>query len=1075
MKQPVQLPARLTAAHWLSALSLGALAAVPVACNGASSPEQSPGGAPSSTESGAVFIEDSNFGGESDSLEIVEVYWGRLVEVFGTDGAGGVVPMNENFVIGAGLISDADFTLDINLVTGAETLTIQRDVTTPEGMAQFASLLQTAEANRGPIFDNGPGGAGFFSMVPRNAALVVRFNDLLDASTITPANVRLLTGSPSVDVFEARVFADSNHGAVLDRGDGVERFFSTRVILDPAISEDDASGANPPLAVNGLGLPGSARTDVSNIELRLPSTISPSFGQTSLLRNLSGSALDVSVNGTADLDSPTDDVVRAFRSGGNTSVTADPFNGFLRDDLPPRLVGQLPASVNVLPLQDATDPNVFTLSEVTFNSTACARRPRVGDIIEQPGIFAEVIAPAAPPISGVARDIRVRLLDFPDSFAGPGDWANSGIGSATYLTSFDPIADAGLPECFMQFSPNAPNPADPNANLSVDTTVSLRFSEPMDPTSLTAFDSLTLTRIASAQSSGDFVIGEIGRSPDLRSFAFVPTMPLAHTAQQSESYFVTLGSGDMVPRDLAGNSLFGTLPRVSFSIDPSAETVRNGGRVTRFSDPDEDAPFGNAMGPLTEWTGQHFYDFQGEFIRPRPVSRFQGVADRSNAIISLMNAFPQGVQTPLSPFGCRLLHIYRYIDVGFSITDTTNYNLDVEGLNWVPANGQVTADFFPSYEIRLGHCRHAPDENIETPSLFPEFPNSGLTPAFDVQVLTPEVSPMQVVHPRDRGYQIEPGDAFTTPTGTLMLPWPINADPNNEDLLYTWRDTAIQGRGSRNNEGVDPRIVDAAGLQQQVVYGVDNVQTIGLPLLVEHRCFPAAADALGNNSLEIAFAVNSSRRPFFRTFSVGGFAAGNQIVEVDPDLETRANGGFNPAMSGAPTPGLDPNVYLGALDLVVRVSRSVSIWFSVVDPQGDTFEVPHFDRPIVEPAEEEQPSGTRVELAFRGALTITDLTNPLYGQDPRDSTIFLDSYGNHYPDEDFDLDMNPAAGQRNEDNANPTISFLNGNVWTSLDPDATENPIGIDGAQFYQVRASFIANTESSLTPSLSALALTWD
>ena len=719
---------------WLRLMSVSALALWPVACNGSSAAPLNPGGEPGSNpDGGELFITDDNFGGNSTTLRIEDMYWGRLVDVFGQDANGGAVLMNEDFVIGAGLVSDPfDYQLDVNPVTGGERLTIRRDVTDDAGLEQYIALLTAAEANRTPVFDNGPGGSGLYSMVPRNAVIAIRFNDLLDPSLVSKRTVRVLTGSPSVEPFEARVLPDPNHGGMAPDG----QFYSTRVLVDPTVSEVEAFEADPPLAVNGLGLPASIRVDLSNVEIRIPTVESPAFGQDEILRNVSGHELVVAENGTADLDSPTDDVVRAVRAGGSSATTADPHNGFLRDDIPPQLIGVQPGFIEMPPIQDVADPNVFTIPELRFDSTACARRPRIGDVIEQPGIFAEVIAPAAPPINGVVSNVRVRLVLFPPDFSGPGDWIGSALGPADYLTIFEQVADAGVAECFARFSPVAPNLAFPTVDLGVETTVGLRFSEPMDPTTLTAFDSMTLTRVPLAEGSSDYVIGAVGRSPDLRSFAFVPSMNLAHENGTSEEYFFNLRPGSLGPRDLAGNILPIQFPQVSFELNPAVSTVKNGGRVTRFSDPDEDFPFGGDMGPLTEWNGQHFYDLAGEFIRPRPVSRFQAIADRSNAIIGLMNAFPQGVQSPLSPFGCRLSHIYRYIDVGFSLTDTTNYNIDVEALNWAPANGQVTADFFPQYEMRLGHSWRAPDEKIETPSLFPEFPNSGLTPAFALLNLT---------------------------------------------------------------------------------------------------------------------------------------------------------------------------------------------------------------------------------------------------------------------------------------------------------------------------------------------------
>lgn len=1029
---------------------------------------------------GSTFLVVPSFGGQATSLAVTSMSWGRLVDVFGLDANGGELLMQEDFVVSGGLVNDPlRYELDVNPVTGAEVLTILRDVTNPGGLADFFNLLVQAEINRTPIFDNGAGGTGQFTMVPRNAAIVVEFNDLLDPALVSGETVRLLTGSPSLQPFEARIFADRNHGDFADLGGGATSdFYSTRLIIDAAVSEIDAFEVDPPIAVNGLGFPPSIRVDLSNIELRIPTQIDNAFGQEEILRNVSGHSLDIAQNGTADMASPTLDIVRGVRAGGSAGTTADPFNGFLRDQTPPKLIGSQATFIESAPLLEAGQSNIFTIPALRFNSTTCARTPQVGDVLVQPRIFAEVIEDAGSPIGGLVTDLRVRLLLYPPDFSGPEDWSTSAMGSASYLSVFDSVADAVLPECFVEFAPAGADPNQPTKDLGVGATVGLRFSEPMDPDSVTAFDSMTMTRVAAAQSSGEFVIGTISRTPDLRSFSFIPGLNLAHTSGTAERYFFNLRSGDLAPRDLAGNRIQAQLPQVAFDLNPAAFTVRNGGRVTRFSHPDEDSPFGGDAGILPEWNGQHFYDLQSELIRPRAVSRFQGVADRENPVVAVMNPFPSGVQTPLSPFGCRLLQIYRYIDVGFSLTDQTNYNVDVEGLAWAPASEQITADVFPEYEMRLGHSWRAPDEVIDQQNLFPAHPNTGLTPAFALQVLTPNVSPMKIVHPRDQGYTIDPGNAFRTATGTLMLPWPMNTNPSNDPILYTWRDTTIQGRAGNNGNGVDPESVAAAGLDRYCMYNESEVQTIGLPLLIEHRCYPAAADALGNNSLDVAFAVNSSRKPYFRAFSVGGFAAGSVVVTVDPDLEERANGGFNPAMNGAPSPGQDPVVYYGAIDMVVRVSRSVSVWFEVTDPTGGTFLSPQFSQPVFEPRSQDQPSGTTVELAFRGALAIADAPPGDEANDPRFNALSLDAYGNFY---EFLLEPPVTTCGGNDDrrdliNSNVPIEFLGGDdVWNEANPDADQDPLGIDGAQYYQIRVSFGSNTVTGLVPTLSAVAISWE
>ena len=45
--------------------------------------------------------------------------------------------------------------------------------------------------------------------------------------------------------------------------------------------------------------------------------------------------------------------------------------------------------------------------------------------------------------------------------------------------------------------------------------------------------------------------------------------------------------------------------------------------------------------------------------------------------------------------------VWRYVDFGFQVRDETKFNLDIEGLNWAPVGGQVIADFYEEFEIRL--------------------------------------------------------------------------------------------------------------------------------------------------------------------------------------------------------------------------------------------------------------------------------------------------------------------------------------------------------------------------------------
>jgi hypothetical protein len=118
------------------------------------------------------------------------------------------------------------------------------------------------------------------------------------------------------------------------------------------------------------------------------------------------------------------------------------------------------------------------------------------------------------------------------------------------------------------------------------------------------------------------------------------------------------------------------------------------------------------------------------------------------------------------------------------------------------------------------------------------------------------------------------------------------------------------------------------------------------------------------------------------------------------------------------------------MDLVVRVSRVHSVW---IDTQ---LAAPSFVSPVVEPAAGDQPAGTQVELAFRGATNAIPFVQS-------DASI-LDAYGD-----------STVVG---------AVTYLNGDAgWKS-------DPAELDGARFLQVRASFVSNAATGLVPRVTGL-----
>lgn len=1050
------------------------------ACNTGNDPVQlgSSAGAPGdlaalSAHPSGWFVVEENKRGAAGGMKIVGLHWGRLVEVQDTwtdlSGETQHSTIFRDFVIGEDIrdgmvVPGVSLALSLatNPITDAITVTVPYQAGTP----QFATVVRELERNLTPIDAKSldPGELPPFSLAPRNCAIVIQFDDLLDASydtdglwhdheggllvnpqsgQVNPIAVRVATGYPPVQPFEARVFADPNHGDVADYdGDGVSEFHSTRVVIDCTVSETEAAATSPPLGVNALGLPASITTLQPNVAIRIPTRRETQVGQTLILRNPTNHGLAFGGNGPTDPSSITLDVVRALRSGNPDDVN----NGFLFDEEPPVLIGSITVSLqdddpgDTLPGVESLGDGRFRIRQMRFEPLSCAVTLKFGaDVLEQSGV--RMIVEEAQQDGALVSQLVVRVVSPVGGIVT--------LGAAQLLTAFDPQND--VPECFVRFSPNPSDP--PNTGVSKDARVIVRFSEPMDPAHLGPFDTMTLTRKPiddTSLTNFDYVVGRAVPSADLREFSFVPVLPLDRSqGVPAGIYHFALAGGNDGPTDLAGNHLELDSFRVDFGLDTTEPVSVNGGVVLRFSSPNElifnqqdaDEAFPEVR------SGQLLYDLQNEVIRPRPVSRFSAAADRDKAVPSIMTPFPPGVQTPLSPLGSKLQTLWRYVDVGFSLTDETNINIDIEGLAWAPVGGALVSDSYDEFSIRLAHSFRLPDELLDPNSGFPLYPQSGLIKTYAQNYLDPQHDPGTIVHPRERGYTVTPADVFVAESGTFMVHFPMNQGiPTSQFLYYTWRDTALLAKGGPNSSGAVQAIElfattgSAAGSGNP--YPSGQVPTVGLPLLMEFRCYPDDT-ALGLNAFDISLAVNSSARPNFRAFSTGGFDTNNNPVIKDPDTEDEADGGFNPGSSppGATTPGIDNSFYIGQMDLVTRVSRVHTIWFDT------TFASPTYAVPVVEPTPDLQPAGTQVILAFRGATQMsitgsgndTILTNA--GQ--------LDVYG----------DPKSGAG---------TPTYLNG--------DATwrDTIQAIDGARYFQARITFISNTETNLTAELSSLAFAY-
>jgi hypothetical protein len=1020
------------------------------------------------------IIVDPNEGGSGSSLRLVEVRWGRLVDVYDSVDHDGNVQtpavrslVFRDFVVGQEVIGDGfNYALEVSPFTEKAELTILAE----RESAQFEDLLRTAVVNLGFVAPTGLGPSFLppYPLVPRNAAIVLRFSDLIDHGSIQPATVKLSVGAPPTGPFDARIIPDPNHGALIPDGGGQFVFRTTRVIVDLTVSEAEAQGTSTP--VNSVGLPSGVSNTLVGALIRIPTRVDSDSGQFQILKNLAGKGLDASSNGPADTNA-TRDVLRAFRPGRSDDepTNNDPNNGFLLDVEAPRVLGSQAVSVTTAPVRvtpdvdESADALVFVVG-FEFAAPGCALQPRVGDVLRMVGgqfseLFARVIKPAAPPQGATVSDVRVELLRIPSGASVPAleaDFAT--VSSGRMQTTWSP-AIASPAECFIQVSPPPVTP--PATGIGGQPVFTVRFTEPMDPRSVRPFDTFRLARLADSAGTlgvNDRLVGDVTASPDLRSFSWRPVTPINHVQGVPDPVFLNVVGGNGGVTDLGGNAIADPLPpNLEFTLLPSVPTATTGGIVLTFSKIDEDGN-GTPLSPLPELRGQFTYDLARGVITPRGVARDSRVVDRTSPLYSVMIYTGAPIITPLAPLGSRMMTVWRYADVGYGVLDETTTNIDIEGISWSPFGGSVSTDFFSEFEVVLAHSSRLPDEYpiplTQGGGGYAAFPDSGLVGVFDDNY---QDKLKAVVHPRSAGYLIRPSDVYVSSTGLPMMPYPLNRSVALSDFeYYTWRDTALLGRGGTFGFGVDLRALVSIGTlclnKFPTIYERDQIRSIGLPLLIEIKCFPEDG-AIGLNGLDTSFALNTSPQPNFRAFSTGGFNSSGAPLKKNPDSQSNATGGFTPG--GSKVPGLDNTVMHGQLDTVVRVSRVHSVWFPA--PVNS----PDYADPIVEPSPAQQPTDTRVVFAYRGATSVT-------GADVGDARKY-DAYGD--PLETRVVSGPACVPNAMVDTVTVTTSdivpvfFQGDDTWRSSIHD-------IDSAPWFQVRMTFVGNAATGLTPELSTFAV---
>ncbi|MEQ8763837.1 MAG: hypothetical protein RL885_07915 [Planctomycetota bacterium] len=897
--------------------------------------------------------------GTDSAMTLNSVYYGRLVKVNGVD-----------------TLMAPDSEVDVDPETG-ELLSVIDQGT------QIRSLDSNVIGN---------------VYVPRNAALLLRFSDVVDPQTANLNTIQVRQGEAPSQLVRGRYIIKG-----------------TDVIFDPAIEAWDQD-TNPELSLNPQGLPKSFVADVSNLQVFIPTTAN------AVLRNTKGRAVGPR---RLDVEAGQVDIKLFFRSGGDFDVA----RGYLPDSVDPHVLTKTGEEYigNLF-------PNPFDIADVVFFDF-----PPNDD--QSPAPTEDLTATGN---GSAAVPVVSQLLNLTPIV--PGSLIINEEGNSPNRLTDQPIDTNGddIPE-YGLINGTASLSAEDTGVTSVNGTDQVPFSSvpldvfPIQPGSLTIYNEDDPTNSVTDDGAGS--IGGASVDYDSGIIDGTVTFPFGFDIDSSRllaNYQTSVGAEiDYVTGELSGVLRFpqivsnGATLKVNYRYEVSTknvvEQVPNFSAIhLRFSEPMNPESFGpfSTMFVVKDTSGSPRFPGDAYFGRVehnsaltefifRPPLQPQGWGSEGNAYsLFLRTDNPNTPQvegiTDLAGRGIRTGNASDVFDADPSNFQSLEFSFTVQRDVEAVEGGillQTFDDLGPYDNAGNTHNRASPPsiiaggpvsswewdlENVSPtdggPTVVPNFPPGVQTP------FNPQGARIQHAVPRT----ILGGGTSNTIWTLTGLSW---APIGNVVFADTWTDFSIDvGHthvvpNTRTNSGgflqdsrsglkqfwaqnyladdpVTPTTVVDRGTRYQIrpPSNLPNPFRVAFPSF--DRTFPynstdtllldmgAAATAAGGfNGYQIFVSVQGWSDPDIRIFSAGteGF------VISDPWALEKAGG-----VGGSSNAFGDNSVYIHTFFFKSTQTSSESPWFEMFQGKPQGFDI-DWSAPVFEPDLANLPTGTQILVEYRGA------------------------------------------------------------------------------------------------------------